>query len=595
MNAKFLLRKYLNTGMSIPEYQFNKLNTNLRTTYIRKRSIAIESGQKSQSFEEPYISKDTWIKSVEKNPWNIQYIQNPTDEVQDYILKNHKAYIFHIKNPNNKIKPLVDSEEYQMRSLKYSSFDIEHIENPTDEVQDYILKNYKEYIFHIKNPNDKIKSLLDLEEYQMYVVVNRLRNIELIKNPTPKVQMYVVEKNTLYARFIKNPTDEVQMYVFQKEPWFFNNIKNPTPKVQMYVVKKDSFNIKDIQNPTPQVQMVAIKDEPYNIRYVKNPTDEVQDYILDNYPEYIFYIKTPNDKIKPLLDLEEYQMYAVKKDPFYVSYIKNPTDEVQNYILKNHPRLIKHIKNPNEKIKRYLLGNNINENTKKMKIILKESQIKNIISDIINKNDMSENYMFFSNLKQIKRQCELLLELNTEEVDNIIKNGHDWADDHISEAKNNMDQVFDFFMNETSNHEINEGKNKPTNPKLWQASLAWAKTKYDVCPSAYCNGAAAKRYKSKGGGWKKSITEIKNNNFETYHKTYTSAINDALDYAEKKGYTYDNDEVFTKIAMGPKKPKEGDTNRFSISLKKDDKEQKKSLNIQVYGMKETYELNCYIN
>ena len=47
--------------------------------------------------------------------------------------------------------------------------------------------------------------------------------------------------------------------------------------------------------------------------------------------------------------------------------------------------------------------------------------------------------------------------------------------------------------------------------------------------------------------------------------------------------------------MGPKKPKEGDTNRFSISLKKDDKEQKKSLNIQVYGMKETYELNCYIN
>jgi hypothetical protein len=51
--------------------------------------------------------------------------------------------------------------------------------------------------------------------------------------------------------------------------------------------------------------------------------------------------------------------------------------------------------------------------------------------------------------------------------------------------------------------EIDESKNTPTNPKLWASSLAWARSKYDVCPSAYCNGAAAKHYKSKGGGWRK--------------------------------------------------------------------------------------------
>jgi hypothetical protein len=50
--------------------------------------------------------------------------------------------------------------------------------------------------------------------------------------------------------------------------------------------------------------------------------------------------------------------------------------------------------------------------------------------------------------------------------------------------------------------EIDESKNKPTNPKLWAASLDWARSKYKVCPSAYCNGAAAKHYKSKGGGWR---------------------------------------------------------------------------------------------
>ena len=34
------------------------------------------------------------------------------------------------------------------------------------------------------------------------------------------------------------------------------------------------------------------------------------------------------------------------------------------------------------------------------------------------------------------------------EIEEILENGHDWAQDHISEAKNNMDQVFDFLMNE---------------------------------------------------------------------------------------------------------------------------------------------------
>lgn len=84
-------------------------------------------------------------------------------------------------------------------------------------------------------------------------------------------------------------------------------------------------------------------------------------------------------------------------------------------------------------------------------------------------------------------------------------------------------------------------------------------------------------------------------NYEVYHDTYTSAINGALDYAEKKGYEYDKDETFTKIGTGPRKPTEGETNRFNITLFKDGKEQKKMLHIQVYGMNKKYELNCYIN
>jgi hypothetical protein len=45
-------------------------------------------------------------------------------------------------------------------------------------------------------------------------------------------------------------------------------------------------------------------------------------------------------------------------------------------------------------------------------------------------------------------------------------------------------------------------KNVPTDPAKWAASKAAAKRKFDVYPSAYANGWAAKNYKAKGGGWK---------------------------------------------------------------------------------------------
>ena len=86
---------------------------------------------------------------------------------------------------------------------------------------------------------------------------------------------------------------------------------------------------------------------------------------------------------------------------------------------------------------------------------LNENDIEKLVKKIIKENKEPDNmeegssrYMFFSNLQQIKRQCEYLLEFDESQIEEILENGHDWAQDHIAEAKNNMDQVFDFLMNE---------------------------------------------------------------------------------------------------------------------------------------------------
>ena len=46
-------------------------------------------------------------------------------------------------------------------------------------------------------------------------------------------------------------------------------------------------------------------------------------------------------------------------------------------------------------------------------------------------------------------------------------------------------------------------KNVPTDPSKWSYYKGQAKKKFDVYPSAYANGWAAKKYKAAGGGWKK--------------------------------------------------------------------------------------------
>jgi len=123
--------------------------------------------------------------------------------------------------------------------------------------------------------------------------------------------------------------------------------------------------------------------------------------------------------------------------------------------------------------------------------------------------ERSSRYMFFSNLEQMRRQCDLLLDLDHGMIESILEHGHDWAQDHISEAKNNMDQVFDFLMNESKKDGMELSMNiddrdmvmmegrKKTGTKLCARGKASAKAKYDVYPSAYSNGHAVQVCKGK--------------------------------------------------------------------------------------------------
>ena len=64
---------------------------------------------------------------------------------------------------------------------------------------------------------------------------------------------------------------------------------------------------------------------------------------------------------------------------------------------------------------------------------------------------------------------------------------------HLDQMKKLNKMISDSYIAE---------KSLPNNPKLWAAKKAQAKAKFDVYPSAYANGWAAKQYKKAGGTWR---------------------------------------------------------------------------------------------
>ena len=65
-------------------------------------------------------------------------------------------------------------------------------------------------------------------------------------------------------------------------------------------------------------------------------------------------------------------------------------------------------------------------------------------SKYIRENDEQKNYMFFSNIENIHRMCQEILNMEESDVDAIL-NEHDWASDHIATSADDIEEVYQFL------------------------------------------------------------------------------------------------------------------------------------------------------
>jgi len=89
-------------------------------------------------------------------------------------------------------------------------------------------------------------------------------------------------------------------------------------------------------------------------------------------------------------------------------------------------------------------------------------------------------------------------------------------------------------------------KNVPTSPEKWAQAKSQAKAKFDVYPSAYANGWAAKKYKAMGGGWK-SVSEAKEE--PPFDKPYTTVKKVVTDKSGAKHSPMSRARDIARMAM----------------------------------------------
>ena len=89
------------------------------------------------------------------------------------------------------------------------------------------------------------------------------------------------------------------------------------------------------------------------------------------------------------------------------------------------------------------------------------SNIKKFDSFNENHDGDIQNYMFFGNLKTIKRLVDEMLEMDEAEVDSMLTNGHNWALDHIATSKDDVEEVFNFLAGHSEEHEEEHHEEKP--------------------------------------------------------------------------------------------------------------------------------------
>lgn len=287
-------------------YTMNSLEK-LKKAFIE----AVLEGVYDIQLTESSMSDEEQIEAIKKNPWYINSIENPSEDVQLALVKCAPGLIGEINTDN-------PSEAVQIAALQSAKEDKDYVGQVMHEIQ----RRFQ--------PSEKVKWL---------AVKISPDAIEYIDNPSEELLQYAIQHGSVGAiKHIDNPPEEMQLAAVNKRGDFISYIKNPSEKVKWTAIKKDPFAITYFDNPSEEMQVEVAKnnvealEDLYDKRGIK-PSEAVQLAAVQGksfgWGMMSWFYEMG---LKPS---EEVQLAAVKRNPETIEEIENPYPSVIEYVNKH--------------------------------------------------------------------------------------------------------------------------------------------------------------------------------------------------------------------------------------------------------------------
>lgn len=166
------------------------------------------------------------------------------------IIKSNPSIIATIDDP---------TEEMKLLAVKKSGLVLEYIKNPTIEIQEAAIDNNARAIKYIGSPTEDM----------MIKAVNKGWSIlEYIKNPTDQVIELAIDKSGWAIQYVKNPSEELQLLAVRKNYDSIKYIKEPCERVQEEAVNISYDALRYIKTPSSHAELTAIRNNEAAINFV---------------------------------------------------------------------------------------------------------------------------------------------------------------------------------------------------------------------------------------------------------------------------------------------------------------------------------------
>jgi hypothetical protein len=182
------------------------------------------------------------------------------------MIKNNPHAITTIQNP---------TEEMKLTAIRKNGLLLEYITDPTRQMQKLALDNNPHAIQFIHDPT---------EEMMLQAIRGGWINLEYIKKPTDQVLRLALSQAGWAIKYIDSPSEELQLMAVRKDYDSIKFIKEPYGSVQEEAVRAHYEALRLIKAPTPQVILIAIHENEEAITFINDlDRERILEYMKVNF------------------------------------------------------------------------------------------------------------------------------------------------------------------------------------------------------------------------------------------------------------------------------------------------------------------------